>query len=142
MGVHLLGELTVEIAGKSVTLVPTNKSLVLMEQLTGKSLSELVQNFLRVHTSFADAAAILRAGMYGANGNKLDGVPSLDECADMVMQKGLANITPALSQFVSSAYVGKPIDELTKLREAKKAGPEKQDAEGNAKAGTEVASPS
>lgn len=126
--VKLLGELQIEINGKSYVLTPTNKALVLVEQLSGKSLSELVHAFLGLKCSFADAANILYAGLYGTNGNKADGLPSLEACQELVMQHGLSKIVGPLSQFISAAYVGKPIDEITRAREAKKPGSEKPDA--------------
>lgn len=124
----LLGEVTVTLDEKEYKLKPTHKGFVLMEDLTGKTLSQLVKTFLSNTAGVKDVTGVIYAGMWGANGNKTQGLPSMDDVGEMVMRFGLLNLFPLCGNICGAVYTGKPLDELIANQEAMKAGVKKEAA--------------
>lgn len=125
----LLGELEVELGDKKVTLKPTFKGIILMEELSGKTISELVNTFMSMRSSIRDVAAIIYGGMYGFHGNDAKKVPMThDQVGEAVMAVGHANLTLPCSTIVGCVYSGVPIDDAVKQREARKAAAKEPEA--------------
>jgi hypothetical protein len=118
----LLGEIEIALEGKKYILRPTFQSLILTEELAKKSVAEMTRAFMSAKTSLSDVTAIIYGGMFGANGDKHDGLPTMEQIGGMVMRTGVLNLSGACGFVVGAAYSGKPIEELVKAREAIKRG--------------------
>lgn len=116
----LLGELEIELGGKKHLLKPTFKGLIVCEELSGRTLNELLRLFLSSKAGIKDVSAVIYGGMLGKNGDKAPPM-SFDEIGELVLQTGFHNVLAGCITFVGSAYSGKPIDETVKMREAAKA---------------------
>lgn len=116
----LLGELEIELSGSKHLLKPTFKGLVVTEELSGRTLNELLRLFLSSKAGIKDVTAVIYGGMLGKNGDKAPAM-SYDEIGEAVMHTGFHNLLTPCITLVGSAYSGKPIDETVKMREAAKA---------------------
>jgi hypothetical protein len=117
----LLGELEIELGGKKYVLKPTFEALQLMEDKSGRTLSQLVRVFLTSNAGIKDVAAVVYGGLYGANGNKSAGIPKYEDVGELIMNDGAVNLFGPCGMLVGCAYSGKTIDEAVKTREDVKA---------------------
>jgi hypothetical protein len=107
---QLLGQIRIELGGKSYDLRPTFEGLLVLEDRANKTLSEVFDNFVKGKVGVRDISAVIYAGLYGANGNKNPSM-SYEEIGNLVIQAGVASF-PQCGYFVAAAYSGKPLNEL------------------------------
>lgn len=122
----LLGELPIEIDGKQYVLKPTFKALLAIEELSGKTLSELLKLFLSSKAGVKDVTAVIYGGMLGKNGDRP--LLTYDQVGELIMSN-FYSFLPHCITIIGSAYSGKPIDEALRLREEAKSKAEQSETE-------------
>ena len=122
----LLGEVSVDINGKPQKLKMTFEAIVIAEEKSKKTLSELVNLFRAGKAGLGDTVAIIYAGIYGANGNQTPEI-SYEKLGNQILQEGfIKSYFQPLFTLLASAYTGKPIEAPVKDREDKKEGDEQE----------------
>ena len=115
----LLGDIEIEIGGVKHRLKPTFEGLILIEEKSKKTLSELVGVFIKAKPGLGDVVAVIYGGMYGANSNSEPSM-SYEQLGNSIMTHGFAHLMGPCATLVASAYTGKPIDQSLQGRELKK----------------------
>lgn len=104
---NLLGEVEINLDGEKVVLRPTFEALVIVEEKSGKVLSELYEGFLNLKIGIKDITACIYGGMYGANGNRHPKY-TFEQIGAKVISQGLGAFSEC-GFFIAAAYSGKPV---------------------------------
>ena len=117
----LLGELEIMLDGQSFVLKPTFEAIVMMEEKSNRTISQLWNTFMSMQCGIKDVTAVIYSGMYGKNGNKTSGLPlTFEQVGEKIMNMGVLTMQQPCLLIIGSIYSGKPIDEAVKMREAAK----------------------
>lgn len=122
----LLGEIEIEIKDQKFVLRPTFGAAQMIEELSGKTVSTLVNKILKADVTLKEIVSVLYGGISGGLDNKTPPM-SFDELGNMVLVAGMGNFFKPCAQILCCIYTGKPVDTPLNEREDTKIGAEKPD---------------
>lgn len=113
----ILGELEIELGGKKYTLKPTFGGAAMIEEKSGKTITEIFNLWKKGNFGVKDIASIIYGGMYGKN-NDMELMP-FDTVGTLVMKDGYMKFA-TLWRFIAAIYSGTPISQFIAMVEERK----------------------
>lgn len=118
MSLKELGSFEETICDRVYTFAPTFEGLIKIEEISGQTVTVLVNKIMNGQLGARDITAILYGALYGAEQGK-PGI-TYQQFGNQCMLHGLSKLLTACQIILGSGFTGKPVSEIDGSKEDKK----------------------